>query len=96
MRSDNRPPESFEARLVELRNSPLVLSEQVRIALMNYLSQLDGVAVTDMYAMVMSEVERPLIETVLQHCRYNQSRAAQLLGMSRSTLRKKMLQHGIE
>jgi Fis family transcriptional regulator len=73
-----------------------VLSEQVRLAVRDYLSRLDGCAVNNLYAMVLEEVERPLLLTVLEHCGYNQSRAAQMLGVSRSTLRKKMLQHGLE
>ena len=73
-----------------------VLSEQVRMALRSYFVRLDGHDATDLYAMVMSEVEKPLIETVLEQCGHNQSRAALVLGLSRSTLRKKMGQHGIE
>jgi len=96
MRQDNRLLESFESPAKDPSNTPVVLSEQVRAALVNYLSQLDGISVTDMYTLVMGEVERPLIRTVLEHCCHNQTRAAQLLGLSRSTLRKKMQQHGIE
>ncbi|SMF93584.1 Fis family transcriptional regulator, factor for inversion stimulation protein [Methylomagnum ishizawai] len=73
-----------------------ILSEQVRLALRHYFAGLDGHAATGLYAMVISEVEKPLIETVLEHCGHNQSRAAQVLGLSRSTLRKKMNQYGIE
>ncbi|MDD2767437.1 MAG: helix-turn-helix domain-containing protein [Methylococcus sp.] len=96
MRQDNRLLESFESPAMDRSGTPVVLSEQVRMALVNYLSQLDGISVTDMYTLVMGEVERPLIRTVLEHCCHNQTRAAQVLGLSRSTLRKKMQQHGIE
>ena len=74
----------------------LILSEHVRMALRNYFARLDGHDATDLYSMVISEVEKPLIETVLEQCGHNQSRAAQVLGLSRSTLRKKMSHHGIE
>ncbi len=74
----------------------LILSEHVRMALRNYFARLDGHEATDLYAMVISEVEKPLIETVLEQCGHNQSKAAQVLGLSRGTLRKKMIQHGIE
>jgi Fis family transcriptional regulator len=73
----------------------LILSEQVRLALRGYFTQLDGHEATGLYAMVLSEVEKPLIETVLEQCGHNQSRAAQVLGLSRSTLRKKISQYGI-
>lgn len=76
--------------------APLTLSEQVRLALRRYFAKLDGYQPTGLYAMVVNEVEKPLIETVLEQCGHNQSKAAQVLGLSRSTLRKKMTQHGIE
>ncbi|MBS1214709.1 MAG: DNA-binding protein Fis [Proteobacteria bacterium] len=74
----------------------LVLSEHVRLVMKDYFSRLDGHQVSELHAMVISEVERPLIQTVLEHCGYNQSKAAQMLGLSRSTLRKKITQYGLE
>jgi len=74
----------------------LVLSEHVRMAIKDYFSRLGGCDVTELHALVLSEVERPLIQTVLEHCGYNQTRSAQMLGMSRSTLRKKIAQYGLE
>ena len=73
-----------------------VLSEHVRLALRDYFFQMDGHETTGLYAMVLGEVEKPLIETVLEQCGHNQSKAAQVLGLSRSTLRKKMTHYGIE
>ncbi|WP_460035755.1 DNA-binding transcriptional regulator Fis [Methylothermus subterraneus] len=74
----------------------IVLKEQVRIALERYFAELDGEQVTDLYAMVIAEVEKPLFKTVLDYTGGNQSKAAQVLGLSRSTLRKKLKQYGIE
>lgn len=74
----------------------VVLSDQVRHALRQYFTQLNGYPVTDLHAMVMGEVEKPLIQTVLEQAGYNQTKAAQMLGVSRGTLRKKMAQYGLE
>ncbi len=71
------------------------LSKCVRNALKFYLQNLDGYEVNDLHQMVIGEVERPLIDTVLDYTRGNQTQAARLLGMSRSTLRKKMAQYGV-
>jgi Fis family transcriptional regulator len=46
--------------------------------------------------MVISCVERPLIEAVLKRVDRNQTHAAQVLGINRNTLRKKMKAHGIK
>lgn len=73
-----------------------VLSSQVRDALRSYFARLDGHGASNLYELVLSEVEQPLIETVLEHCEHNQTKAAQILGLSRSTLRKKMQIYRIE
>lgn len=66
------------------------LSEHVRLAVERYIKQMDGHAISGLHAIIMDEVEKQLVETVLDHTGYNQSKAAQSLGISRSTLRKKM------
>jgi Fis family transcriptional regulator len=80
----------------EAEGQALLLSEQVRIAVGDYFSNLGDHSVHGLYAMVLREVERPLIQTVLERCGHNQSKASQVLGLSRSTLRKKMTQYGLE
>ena len=50
---------------------------------------------SDLYARVMSRVEKALLEQVLEGSEYVQSRAARELGLSRNTLRKKMREHGL-
>ncbi|BCX81357.1 Fis family transcriptional regulator, factor for inversion stimulation protein [Methylomarinovum caldicuralii] len=80
----------------QLSRQGIVLKEQVRIAVERYFAQLDGETVVGLHAMVIAEVEKPLIEAVLNHTGGNQSKAAQVLGMSRSTLRKKIQQYEIE
>lgn len=72
------------------------LAACVRRELQKYLKDLDGEPACRLYDMVMHCVERPLIEVVLEHTAGNQSRAAEMLGINRNTLRKKMQQHGIK
>lgn len=71
------------------------LSECVRTAVRFYLGHLGDYEVNDLHATVLAEVERPLLQTVLEHTQGNQTQAARLLGMSRSTLRKKMADYGV-
>lgn len=60
-----------------------------------YFTQLNGHDPVGLHAMVISEVERPLLEAALEYSGYNQTKAAKALGLSRSTLRKKMEQYHI-
>ncbi len=66
------------------------LSACVRQAVQEYFRHLDGEKPGTIYDMVLAFVEKPLIETVLQHAEGNQTHAAELLGINRNTLRKKM------
>lgn len=68
----------------------------VRKALLKYLADLGEHPVGNLYELMMNEVEKPLLETVLAHVQGNQTRAAEMLGINRGTLRKKMQQYGIE
>ena len=72
------------------------LSACVRKMMKQYFYDLDGEGATDIYDMVVANVEKPLLEVVLHHAEGNQTRAAELLGLNRNTLRKKLTLHGIE
>jgi Fis family transcriptional regulator len=72
------------------------LREQVRAALTSYFQHLNGHGTSDLYQLVIAEVERPLLEATLQYTGSNQTRAAELLGISRSTLRKKLALYQID
>jgi Fis family transcriptional regulator len=67
----------------------------VERAMRNYFNHLDGHDVSDVYQMVLAEVEIPLLEVVLEYTRNNQSRAAEVLGLNRGTLRKKLKQYNM-
>jgi Fis family transcriptional regulator len=66
------------------------LSHAVKHSIRRYLYELDGMQPNDMYELVMRQIERPLFEAVLEHTKGNQSRAAEMLGLNRGTLRKKL------
>lgn len=76
-------------------NNTAVLRDCVRSVLTNYINDLEGHSVDDLYQLVLTEVEAPLFETVLGHTRGNQSKAAQMLGINRGTLRKKLKQYNL-
>lgn len=71
------------------------LRNSVRESLRQYFIRLEGQAPAELYALVMAEVEQPMIEMVLQYTGQNQSKAAKILGLSRGTLRKKMAQYDL-
>ncbi|HAF87343.1 MAG: Fis family transcriptional regulator [Legionellaceae bacterium] len=66
------------------------LSKSVTHAVQNYFAELKGTDPVDLYQFVLEEVEIPLFKAVMEHCKYNQSRAAFMLGVSRGTLRTKL------
>jgi Fis family transcriptional regulator len=72
------------------------LRECVREALDVYLTSLGDHDAHDLFRLVMHEVEIPMLQAVLAHTRGNQSRAAQMLGINRGTLRKKLRLYGLE
>ena len=64
--------------------------------LQSSLAQLDIQEMDNLYEMVLHQMERPLIDIVLDKTRGNQVKAAEILGINRNTLRKKMQFHGIK
>ena len=71
------------------------LRDSVELAVNNYFQHLDGQDATDVYNMVLAEVETPLLEAVMKYCRHNQTKASNILGLNRGTLRKKLKQYGL-
>ena len=71
------------------------LRDNVTIAMSNYFAALGGQPVTDVYQMVLAEVEAPLLEEVMKYTRNNQTKASILLGLNRGTLRKKLKMYGL-
>lgn len=72
------------------------MARVVRRAIDGYFRDLDGEKPSRVYDMVINCVEKPLLESVLSRVRGNQTHAADMLGINRNTLRKKMKAHGIK
>ena len=65
----------------------------VRRALEKYFRDLDGEKPAEIYGMVLKSIEKPMLEVVLKQCGGNQTLAAEMLGINRNTLRKKLTEH---
>lgn len=72
------------------------LAACVRSALEAYFKDLDGEPPHAVYDMLLGCVEKPMLEYVLNHAGGNQSKAAEILGLNRNTLRKKLKQYDIQ
>jgi Fis family transcriptional regulator len=57
---------------------------------------MNGEQPSGIYSMVIGEIERPLLDLVMEHADQNQTRAAKMLGINRNTLRKKLEHYGID
>lgn len=77
------------------RPQATTLRDSVKSTMDMYLKQLDGHSAGQLYQMFLQEVETPLLEIVMTYVRGNQSKAAELLGINRGTLRKKLKMYGL-
>ncbi len=75
----------------EINKREKTLAQNVEEALLLYFDYLDGQATAGLYDLVMTEVEVPLLKTVMSQAGANLSKAAEILGLNRATLRKKMV-----
>ncbi|CAN5903476.1 MAG: DNA-binding protein Fis [Chromatiales bacterium USCg_Taylor] len=82
-----------QAVFVERRNQPIhqCITESLQI----YFANLNGHSPAGLYELVLSEVERPLFEAVLAHTGGNLSKAAQILGLNRNTLRARLKKYSL-
>jgi len=72
------------------------LSDAVNRCMRNYINHLGHAEPEDLYKHLMAEVEPPLMMLVMAHCRGNQIKAAQTLGLNRNTVRKLLRQYHID
>ncbi len=72
------------------------LAVSVTTALAQYFKDLDGQPPHAVYDMLLACIEKPMLQFVLNYTGGNQSKTADILGINRNTLRKKIQQYGIE
>src|SRR5699024_11095343 len=88
-RTINRPPRRMQQSDADTEDRPP--SHYGSASLKRCFESLNGSAPPcDLYRLVLEQVEKPLLEQVLDYSRGNQSRAAEVLGINRGTLRKKL------
>ncbi len=75
--------------------NPSKLADAIEESLEDYFRHLDGQPPHAIYDMVLGCVEKPMLEFILNKVGGNQSKAAEILGLNRNTLRKKMAQYGL-
>ncbi|MGV3654173.1 MAG: Fis family transcriptional regulator [Noviherbaspirillum sp.] len=71
------------------------IQDVVKKSLERYFRDLGEQQPTNVYEMVLFTVEKPILEVVMSRAAGNQSQAAEMLGINRNTLRKKLQQHGL-
>lgn len=69
------------------------LQETLTNQVNQYLQEMKEQNITDLYDIVIKQIEQPLFKATIEHCKYNQSKAAEVLGVSRGTLRAKLKKH---
>ncbi|AEO08744.1 factor-for-inversion stimulation protein [Buchnera aphidicola str. Ak (Acyrthosiphon kondoi)] len=77
------------------KNIKKPLRELVKKSLKDYLLNLNGKYINNLYELALAELEEPLLDMVMQYTRGNQTRAALMMGINRSTLRKKLKKYNM-
>ena len=75
---------------VLIKNSSL--AEKVGHLITHHLES-SGKDIVDLHQMVLEQIEPPLLKAVMERYKYNQSRAAKALGISRGTFRKLLIKY---
>ena len=79
----------------KLQSRNRLLSNFTEDAMRSYFKSLNGHKPADIYRMVLGEVEPPLLKAVMEYTDGNQTLAADMLGLNRATLRKKLRQYDL-
>lgn len=91
----HRSIHKVEASLDNSLHAHQPLRVHVERVVRQYFAMLDDEMPTDLYELILKEIEQPLLSVVLEKCRGNQTKCAQILGLNRGTLRKKLKTYGL-
>ena len=89
-KTDNQQPFLSDERSSEC------LGSSVRRAMENYFADLDGHEASNLYDLFLAQVEKPMFEVVMRITRGNITRAAEILGLNRGTLRSRLRKYGLD
>jgi len=95
MTSPHKSEAATQAPEMDSQPPPRPLRDSAHEAIHYFLSQLEGQGCTQLYDMVLAQVEEPLLRAVMTHTQGNQSKASTMLGLNRGTLRKKLRQYNL-
>ena len=80
----------------QIKKSAESIYHCVESALDIYFEDMDGHNPGNLYELVLSQTEKPMLEVVLKHARGNITKSAEMLGINRATLRKKLKKYDLE
>lgn len=77
----------------EKTTETLPLADTVSQHISTYMKSMGNTPIVNLHAMVLEQIEPPLLKAVMERCKYNQSRAAKMLGLSRGTCRNLLIKY---
>ena len=80
----------------QIKKSAESIYHCVESALDIYFEDMDGHNPGNLYELVLSQTEKPMLEVVLKHARGNITKSAEMLGINRATLREKLKKYDLE
>ena len=83
----------YEKQIKEKSAQTTTLSSSVYHLITHLLKDRKFKKISNLYKNVLNLIEPPMLDAIMAFTRYNQSRAAKILGLSRNTLRRKLIEH---
>lgn len=94
MQRDKKQTNTEEKSVVQESIAQLISLEETIQSLVNHHLKVVGTSnVRDLHQMLLEQIEPPMLEAVMKHCKYNQTSAAKILGLSRVTLRTMLFKY---